>query len=65
MNAFAGCVESVEGVKEENKIFFEERFIETDVRRPMMDGISFLQFSVEEKIELKVEFSMEDVRGVV
>lgn len=60
-----GRVEDVQGVKNAVIRFFYQKFQESSIRRPRMDGLLFAQVSRLDVETLELPFSVEEVLDVV
>lgn len=58
-------IQDVASVKSEVRRNFQERYKEAEVRRPVLDDVSFLLHSSEENISLTKPFSEEEVREAI
>lgn len=65
VQTYNGRVEGVEEVKELVKCFFEEWFQEKVQVGPILEGIKFIKFSLEDNAGMHVEFSKEDFKGII
>ncbi|XP_058733672.1 uncharacterized protein LOC131605316 [Vicia villosa] len=60
-----GVVESVEEVKKETKLFFEEKFSEAMGGRPILEDISFSKLNRVERDGLEYPFSEEEIKEAI
>lgn len=51
----------MEEVRNEVKCYFEDFFLETNFRRPLLDGVYFQRLSSEARLSLEVPFSEKEV----
>ncbi|XP_058759068.1 uncharacterized protein LOC131632312 [Vicia villosa] len=60
-----GRVETVEGMKGEVRRFFEAKYKESPLRRPVLDGIEFNYITTGEAEELEHPFTTEELKDAV
>lgn len=58
-------VDDVEGLKNRTKEFFENRYREERLSRPILDGVTFQKISDADNFAPIPPFSVEEVKGAV
>lgn len=58
-------MEDVQGVKNEIRRFFQQKFQESNIRRPRMEGLAFAQLSRVDADTLEMPFTVEEILDVV